>query len=162
MYQLDEIVSYGIHGICRITDTEVRSVKGRKVEYLVLEPIEQPGTRFYIPTQNEAALAKVRPAVTGAQVPEIMQSAQTAADPWITDENRRKLYYKDLITSGDTVALLAMVRSIYNRREAQRLTGGKLHMCDENFMKDAEKLLVSELSLAVGVSPEEMRQMLYT
>ena len=157
MYQQNEIVSYGIHGVCRITDTEVRSAKGVKTEYLVLQPLDQPGTRFYIPTKNEAALAKLRPAVTGDQVMDIIRSAQVAKDPWIADENKRKLYYKDLISSGDTVALLSMARSISARREAQ----SKLHMCDENFLKDAEKLLVSELSLASGIAPEEMRRTLY-
>lgn len=56
VYQVGDQVLYGIHGVCRILELEVRSVDRKKVEYYVLEPLEQPGARFYVPTQNQAAV----------------------------------------------------------------------------------------------------------
>ena len=46
MLQIGSQVVYGIHGVCCIVDVEVRRVDRKKVEYFVLEPREQPGTRY--------------------------------------------------------------------------------------------------------------------
>ena len=34
--------------------------------------------------------------------------------------------------------------------------GRKLHLCDENFMRDAEKLLNAEFSLVLNIAPNEV------
>lgn len=46
MYQIGEQVVYGIHGICQILDVEERRIDGKSHRYYVLEPAEQPGTKF--------------------------------------------------------------------------------------------------------------------
>ena len=60
MYQIGDLVMYGIHGACKITDEEERRVDHKSVRYLVLEPLGQAEAKFLIPTHNEAALAKLR------------------------------------------------------------------------------------------------------
>ena len=60
MYQIGEVVLYGIHGVCRVVDTEERVLDRKKVAYLVLEPLEQNGARFFVPSHNPAAMAKLR------------------------------------------------------------------------------------------------------
>ena len=61
MYSLGEKVIYGVQGVCLVTDLEQRTVDGKQVTYLVLEPPEQSGSRYLVPTHNAAAMAKVRP-----------------------------------------------------------------------------------------------------
>ena len=51
MYQPQDKVVYGIHGVCVIVGREVRHVDRKDFEYLVLEPIEQPGACYYVPAQ---------------------------------------------------------------------------------------------------------------
>jgi CarD family transcriptional regulator len=59
MYEIGEKVLYGVHGICRISDMEERIVDRVKRQYLVLEPVDQAGAKFYVPTHNAAALSKL-------------------------------------------------------------------------------------------------------
>ena len=61
MFQRGECVIYGIHGVCRVIGTEKQLVNRKRTEYLVLEPIGQSESRFYLPTGNETAMAKLRP-----------------------------------------------------------------------------------------------------
>ena len=61
MYQIGDRVVYGMHGVCNVADLEKRSVDGKQVIYLVLEPTGQQGSRYLVPTHNQAAMAKVRP-----------------------------------------------------------------------------------------------------
>lgn len=78
MFQIGDLVTYGIHGVCRIVDQEERTVEHRKIRYLVLTPLEQ-----------------------------------TAA-------------------------------------------GRKLHLCDDNFLRDAERLINGEFSLILGIDPGQV------
>ena len=156
MLQVGSQVVYGIHGVCRIIDAEIRTVDRKKVEYFVLEPNEQPGARFYVPTQNQAALAKLRPLLTAEEVNQLLASADAHQDCWIPVENLRKLKYRELINGGDRAALISMVRALRKHKEDQLAAGRKFHLCDENFLHDAQKLLSSEFSMVLGIPLAEV------
>ena len=151
MYQPEDRVVYGIHGICVIVGTEVRTVDRKKVEYFVLEPLDQPGARYYVPTENPAAVAKLRPLLDRENLITLMNSEKVRRDVWIPDENQRKIRYRELINGGDRAALLSMIGSLYRHKQNQAAQGRKFHLCDENFLRDAEKLLNAEFSLILGI-----------
>ena len=76
MYQIGEVVLYGIHGVCRVVDTEERVLDRKKVAYLVLEPLEQNGARFFVPSHNPAAMAKLRPVMTKEELDRLLCSRE--------------------------------------------------------------------------------------
>lgn len=156
MYQCGQQVVYGIHGVCSILETEIKRVDRKNVEYFVLEPLDQPGARFYVPAQNQAALAKLRPILTKKELDALLRSQDADQDCWIADENQRKQRYRELINSGDRAALISMVRALYQHKLQQQAAGRKFHLSDENFLRDAEKLLSSEFSLVLGIRQEEV------
>lgn len=156
MYQIGDLVVYGIHGVCKVLELEIKLINRKKVEYYVLEPLNQEQARFYVPTQNEAAVAKLRPVLTKQELERLLSSEELSQDAWIADENQRKLYYRELINRGDRVELIRMVRSLHSHKELQLAQGRKFHLCDENFLRDAEKLLSSEISLVLNISQNEV------
>lgn len=156
MYACGDRVMYGIHGVCEILALEDRRIDRKTVQYYVLEPVEQPGARFYVPSQNAAAVAKLRPVMTKDQVDALLCSAEVRQNVWIADENLRKQRYRELITGGDRGSLLCMVRTLYRHKQAQQEAGRKFHLCDENFLRDAQRLLDSEFSLILGIEPKEV------
>ncbi len=146
MFHVGENVVYGMHGVCVVSGNESRKIDNRTVVYYVLEPLSQPGAKYYVPTQNPAALAKVRKMISRHDLEELLNSKSVRRNCWIDDENRRKLRYRELITSGDREALLQMVYTLYQRKEALASAGKRLHQCDENFMSDAQKILSDEFA----------------
>ena len=158
MYQVGERVVYGIHGVCTIVDVEVRKIDRQKVEYFALEPWDQPGARFYVPTRNPAALSKLRYLLESHEIQALLD-AQVPRE-WISDEGKRKLYYKELMNSTDCGALLSMVGALYRHREHQAASGRKFHVCDENFLRDAQKILCSEISLVMEMDHASAKQYL--
>ena len=156
MIQKGSQVVYGIHGVCTIIDVEIRRVDRKNIEYFVLEPIDQPGARFYIPTQSQAALSKLRPVLSKTELDALLASAHTHLDCWISDENQRKQKYRELINNADLAALIGMIRVLRQHRENQLASGRKFHLCDENFLRDAQKVLSSEFSLVLGIPLEEI------
>ena len=156
VYLLGDRVLYGIHGICEVRELETKTVDRKKVEYYVLVPLEQPAARFYVPTQNQAAVSKLRKLMTAEELKSLLETESVREDEWIQDENKRKLYYRSLINSGDRSALLRMIRTLHNHKQRQAAAGRKFHLCDENFLRDAEKLLTAEFSMVLGIAPSEV------
>lgn len=156
MLQVGSQVVYGTHGVCRIVDVESRRVDRKNVEYFVLEPIAQPGTRYYVPSQNPAALSKLRRLLTKDELEALMASEDAHKDIWISDENHRKQKYREILNNGDRAALMCMIRSLHKHREDQLAAGRKFHLSDDNFLRDAKKLLSSEFSMVLGISQSEV------
>ncbi len=160
MFQIGDKVVYGVHGICVVVDEEHRRVDGKNVVYLSLEPVGQSGSKFLVPTHNPAAMAKLRPMLTAEQAENLLALIGVELEPWIQEENRRKQLYRELIASGDCHKLMRMVGIIYQHKASQSAAGRKLHMCDENFMRDAERLLVTEISAVLERDPQDIKQVL--
>ncbi len=158
MYQVGEQVIYGMHGVCCVVQEEKRMVDHKPVTYLALEPVGQTGSRFLVPTHNAVAMAKIRPMMTREALDEMLLSQAVREDAWIKDENLRKQTYRELIGSGDRVRLLQMVHTLYQHKEAQQAAGKKIHLCDDNFLRDAEKLLSGEFAVILGMEMSQVRK----
>ena len=74
----------------------------------------------------------------------------------IDDESQRKSKYRELINSADRGALICMIRLLHDHKAKQLAAGRKFHLCDENFLKDAQKLLSAEFSLVLGIPKQEV------
>lgn len=156
MYQVGDRVLYGMHGVCEISGVEERIIDRKKIPYFVLTPLDQSGAKFYIPMNNETALSKLRPIISKDALNELLESDAVVQDGWIQDESQRKQRYKDLINGGDRAALIRMIRSLYQHKKNQTAAGRKFHLCDENFLRDAEKLLDSEFALVLQMPRESV------
>ena len=150
VYQVGQKVVYGIHGVCSIVDVEQKRIDRKNICYYVLEPMDQPGSRYYIPCENQTALAKIRPLCT-KQALLAMLKEPLPQDAWIQDENRRKQCYHDLISAVDLKALVRMIRCLRMHRQQQVETGKKLHLSDENFLRDAQRILSAEIALVMDI-----------
>lgn len=158
MFQVGDRVVYGIHGVCDVTEQEVRMVDRKRVTYLVLEPLGQPGSRYLVPTHNAAAMGKLRKMLTKEEMEVLLLSDAVRMDCWIRDENLRKQTYRELIGSGDRQKLMGMVHTLYRHKAEQAAAGRKVHLCDDNFLRDAEKLLISEVSIVMELEPEQAKE----
>lgn len=158
MFGVGDVIMYGTHGICTVIALESRCVDRRDVEYYVLEPKEQECDRFYVPTQNKAACAKMRKLLTVDEINHMLHSDTVQQDIWINDDGKRKQLYRDILAGGDRSAILCMIHTLHKHRRAQIESGRKLHMIDENFLRDAEKLLNAEFSFVLGISKDQIAQ----
>ena len=160
MYQVGEYVVYGIQGVCRVLGKEKQLVNRKRTEYLVLEPLAKGAAKFYLPTQNPSAMGKLRPVLTRLELENLIDSEQLRQDCWIPEENLRKQQYRDLLAAADRLSLMRMLRGLYRYQNELLEAGKRIHLCDDNFLRDAERLLCSEIALVMELSPEEAKQFL--
>ncbi len=159
MYEREQKVVYGIHGICGIVDIEEKIVDRKTAQYYVLAPISQPGSRYYVPVHNAVAVGKMRPPMDREQIHAII-ALEPDMSCWIDCENQRKLQYRQLLTNIDPKSLFLMVRLLRKHRQEQFAHGRKFHACDANFLKDAENLLASEFAYVLGIDKNAAFDML--
>lgn len=160
MFEQGQKVVYGIHGVCQIIGSEIKTVDHNSVSYYVLEPLDQAGARYYVPKENPAALAKMSPLLTRQELDSLLTDVEGAENVWIADENQRKQRFRELISSGDRRSMILMVRSLHVHKKEQQKQGRKFHLSDENFLRDAEKLLSSEFSAILGIPAYDVTQYL--
>lgn len=160
MFQVGDRVVYGFHGVCTVACSEQKRVDRKNVTYLVLEPMDRGGSKYYVPVQNPTAMGKLKPVLTPEEMIQLLGSRQVHTDSWVSDENRRKQVYRELTARGDRESVLRMVYTIYRHRDAQKAAGKRCHLCDENFLRDAEKVLIGEISAAMDLEPEQARLLL--
>ena len=161
MFQEGELVIYGAHGVCRIVEQVQRLIDRKMVTYLALEPVGQGNSRFFVPTQNAAAMAKVKHILSRQELETILDSPEVRTDGWIRDENQRKQAYRELMTGGDRTGLIRMVATLHRHKSAQAALGRRSHQCDESFLHDAEKLLVGEVSAVLNLDADQARSYLW-
>ncbi len=160
MYQAGDWVVYGIHGACRVVGTEKQLVNRKRTQYLVLEPLSHSESRFYLPLENPTALAKLKPVLSKGELSALLASDEVRQDIWVPEDSLRKHHFRELLGSGDRIAVMRMITTLYRYRDSQLAAGRKFHQSDENFLRDAEKLLTSEISLVMEKSAEDARNYL--
>ena len=160
MIEIGQQVIYGIHGVCSVIGVELQRSGGKQVEYLILEPQNQSGSRFLVPTHNASAISKVQKILSRDELDRLLHAEEVHRNCWTEDEGKRKQAYRELISSGDRVQLMTMVHTLYHHKSCQTAAGRKVHLCDENFLRDAEKLLSGEISFVMDMDANAAKQYL--
>jgi len=155
MFQMNDVIIYGAQGVCRITGTEVKSFGGARRTYYVLKPVNDPGSTIYAPTDNDAVRRKMRRLLTKEEIHHLIDSMPMENALWVENENERKELYRSILSRGDHLELIKMIKAIYAHKLERELEGKRLHMSDERFFKDAEQILYSEFQYVLDLKSKD-------
>lgn len=155
MFQINDVIIYGSQGVCEIAAIEEKSISGVKKEYFVLKPIKDQGSTIYAPTDNAFVRKKMRRLLTVSEINNLIDSMPDEKTVWIDNVNARKECYRNLLAGGDHSALIQMIKAIYAHKKEREAAGKCLHMMDEHFFKDAEKILYNEFQYVLKLSGKE-------
>ncbi|MCI8809010.1 MAG: hypothetical protein HFF84_02585 [Oscillibacter sp.] len=159
MFQPGDMVVYGSTGVCRVEDVSaLEGAKGsdKNKKYYRLSPLQQDGV-IYAPVDN--AKVPMRPVISAEEaealidlIPSIDASACRAPTLQALAQ-----HYQSAVRSSDCRDLIGMMKSIYNKRRMVEAQKRHLGMVDERYMKQAERLLYGEFSVALGIPFDEVQ-----
>lgn len=155
MFQVNDVIVYGTQGVCRIVGTEEKVMSGVKRCYYILKPVNDKGATIYAPTDNAHVLAKMRKLLTVEQIHGLIDSMPEETTPWIENESERKELYKQILSRGDHLELIRMIKAIYAQKKEREAMGKHLRMTDERFFKDAEQILYDEFQYVLELQGKE-------
>lgn len=158
MFSAGEYVVYGQSGVMLIVDIREESVFGEKKCYYVMRPFDAPSDALtFVPCDNEKLTAKIRPIMTESEATSVIKEARLLPDgEWAEDSRVRALSFKKILSDGSPAKILKMITTIKRKIKEGREQGRKSYLSDEVVMKKAERLIYSELSLALGIGYEKL------
>lgn len=156
MFQKNEVIRYGAHGVCRIQEVTEKNLNGALVEYYVLRPVYNDTSTLYVPAHNPALTNQMQRILSEAEVKALIHSMPQEETAWIDNEEARKGRYQRILADGDRLELVRMIKALYFHQQELRSKGRKLHISDDRFFKDAEKMLYEEFALVLQIEKEEV------
>jgi len=156
MFKRDDIVTYGTGGVCKIVAVEEKNLTGEKKTYFVLKPVYDEKSTFFVPIDNEKGSKKLRRLLSEDEINELIDSMPEEETLWIDNERERKERYRRIIAEANRSEMIGMIRAIHFEKERREEEGKKLHISDERFFKEAEKLLYEEFRYVLKLSEEDV------
>lgn len=100
------------------------------------------------------------PLISAKEWEELLVSPEVHSGSWISDENQRKQSYREITAHGSRTELLAALAVRYDHRRVQKEKGRKVHICDDIFLRNAEKMLAEEIADVFGLDIEDAKHYL--
>ena len=156
MREIGEIVLYGTDGVCQISEITEKKFGKETTKYYVLSTLYRGNSVIYVPVGNEKLECKMRDIISREELESIICNMPKEENIWIENEPLRKIKYKEIITGGDRRDLFRLIKTLYEHRINQENSGKRMHMTEERFMKDAEKILYDEIAHVIGIDHLEV------
>ena len=161
MFKIKDIVIYGAYGVCEILGEEDKNLSGEQKRYLVLKSLCGDRATYFVPSDNELLLGKMHRVLSEKEINDLIDSIPYEDEIRIDDDRERKECYRKIITEGNHADLIKMIKTIRAEKEERNKNGKRLHIADERFLKDAEKLLHSEFQYVLKLSENELMSYIF-
>ena len=150
MFSVGQNVLYGTNGVCVVEDITEKKVGKVSMEYYVLKPLASDSSTLFVPTHNEELVKRIRDILNKDSIDSILANLPDIGE-WNENKQERSDDFKSIIVDGDCVELIRMIRLIHAHSNDLAENGRHLHMSDERFLKEAEKMVSEEISLVLDV-----------
>jgi CarD family transcriptional regulator len=147
-FNVGDKVVYPHHGAAVIQRKETREVLGEKREYLVLHMAHADLT-VMVPC-DKASEVGVRDVISDDEVEDVFAVLRKKEGRTPTNWSRRFKNHTEKLKSGDIYQTAEVVRNLSVRKHEAHLSEA-----EERMLREARRVLVSELHLAMGVSEDE-------
>lgn len=156
MFKKDQLIMCGGHGVCRVVNITGNPIdKLDKVrKYYVLEPVFEKGSTVYTPVDNDKVV--MRRIMSKKEAEDLVERITTIDTVWIQEEKSREQMYKEAIRTYDCQSLVQIIKTLYIRKQTRLKEGKKVLSSDEQYLRKAEELLYSEMSLALSIPKEKV------
>ena len=156
MYQIGDLVQYGMNGVCKLTEIREESFGGKKEKYYFLTSIGRHNNTVYVPLSNETLVGKMRRILKPDEIYQIIEAMPDEKADWIEDDAVRKETFRTILKSGDCRRIMKMIKSLYLHKQELAQNSKKLHAGDEQLFREAENILYEEFAIVLHIQKEEV------
>ena len=160
MFSVGEYLVYGQSGVVQLVDIREEQVFGERKKYFVLRPFDaHEDALTLVPMDNGSLTKRMRRVMTESEARDVIKKAHLLPEiPWNEDARARGIQFRKIIDSAPPPQVLRLVMTIKEKLLSEREGGKKCYLADEVLMKKAEKSLYSELSLALGITYDQVEK----
>lgn len=154
-YQIGDYVVYGLNGTCRIYDIGPLDFGGPDKLYYSMKPVYDERSTIFLPVLKEDEI--LRKAISKEEAEGIFENIKESKPATYTPVREN---CDPILKSGDNVKVSSMIKLLRNMRKENRKVHKGLNIQEERILKDAERVLFSELSIALNEKYENISSML--
>lgn len=157
MYKTGDLIVYGSTGVCEVQKIVSRAFPGTDEEklYYVLYPRYRQGT-IYAPV--DCTKVYTRPVMTAHEVNVLIDRIPSVKieTRHFQSNQQRSDYYHGLLQSHDSMDLIELVMSAYDKRRRMHESNHSFGEIDSACMEKAESIINGEFSIALNIAFEEV------
>lgn len=150
MFRVRDTVMHPTEGVCRVTDLREEAFSVEKQLYYVLIPLRDGvKSKIYVPVNGE--VIRLRRLLTKAEISAVLARVPELDDIWLDTDRERLERFGELLRSGDHARIIQIIERLHQYKEQQQRAGKKFRKSDEYLLKEAESIIHSEFSYALGM-----------
>ena len=157
MYSVNEKIHYGGSGVCVIQEIASMRFGRTRERYYVLKPVYQNTSLIYVPVENAQLVAKMRPVISREEVDSLIDGMADIPTAWEEDPQARKASFDALLRSNECRSLIVIIKTLNAHKERRQADGKNLHVADETYLREAQRLLYDEFAGALDIQPAQVR-----
>lgn len=150
MYKINDKIIYK-REVCVIKTIKEKLFNNK--DYYCISPITDSSLTINVPTDSDA----IRETLTKEEVLNIIEEIPNI-EVINSDEKSLENVYKELLSTDDIKDLVKIIKTTYLRNQKRLATGKKIGDKDDTYFKKAEKLLYTNLSIALEMTYEECKE----
>ncbi|MBE6662191.1 MAG: hypothetical protein E7606_02785 [Ruminococcaceae bacterium] len=155
-FKKGDFVVYGTSGVCQIEEVGELTFGALTNCYYTLRPTSDLSSLTYVPCDNETLTAKLRPLLTPKEIETLLGTPLDCEILFDNDRKVRLAAFREILSNGDPVALLAMIRCILlKQRDFEKVNRG-LSLSDNDILRTAIFIINSEFSFVLGIPKESV------
>ncbi len=153
-FRVNQKIVYPSQGVGKILEVFERDFKGEKTPYYKIY-IEASDMVVMVPVANAESLG-IRQIVGKDDAKAAMELLSEEGDPITSDWKLRYQMNLDLLKKGTVKDIATIVRTLYNRSKVKELP-----ILERKLYDSAKKLLIDEISIALGMSEKEVENQIH-
>ena len=168
MYKIGDLIVYeGSSNVCRVSDITKLDQGDQDRLYYVLRPLHEDCV-IYNPVDNTTAL--MRPVISHAEaerlidmIPE-MEAGGAGAQEASNFQEAKQIaqHYESVIKARDCAGLMKLTMSIYEKKQVRAKNDRGIGSVEASAMRRAEEMLFGELSVALDIPRDHVRNYIET
>lgn len=162
MFQVNDVVIYGHHGVCEITDigTLLMPMADKEKLYYTLRPVYHKESSVYAPVENRKIV--MRPVITKEAAEKLIQRIPQIETVWSVNEKAREVQFKEALHTCDCEELIKIIKTLYHRKQQRIESGKKVTVVDEKYFRQAEDKLYEELAFVLEMEKNKVSDYIST
>ena len=157
MYSIGETIIYTTYGLCKVDNIVQKEFNNELHDYYILKPLHDAKASLQVQVNNPITAEKLRSILSADEVLALIKQIPQIEPYWIENENERKRHFSNILRSGTRVEIIGIIRSINEHHQKLKERGKKLHACDEQYYKDAEKIIYDEFAYVLNINKYEVK-----
>lgn len=152
MFEIHDYVRYGSFGLFQIVGKIQKTIKNGVVkDYYVLYGVQQIKTRIETPVENPG----LRKVLSMKDIDSLITKMPDIEPDWIMDKKKREEEFHTALRSGDCIALVRIMKTMYAVKEEKARSRKQLSYTDHSMLAQAQQQLLEEIAFSAHMSIEE-------